>query len=66
MREHSSTDGGNYSPYSIALQRPHYTTEMALWCQALPDVHWVYGQGWMTIHFAQEEDVTAFKITFKI
>lgn len=56
----------NYSPYCIKMQTPFYTKEMAAWTKALPDVHWVLGQGRVEIHFSREEDLTAFKLIFKL
>ena len=55
-----------YSPYGIELKRPVYTREMSNWVKALPDVHWIYGAGHVTLHFSREEDLTAFKLTFEL
>jgi hypothetical protein len=56
----------SYSPYSVTLGRVYYTSIMADWAKALPDVHWVYGMGYVTLYFSREEDLVAFKLRFGI
>ncbi len=56
----------NYSSYSIHVIQSVYTTDMWRWCIALKDSHFIYSIAGMTIHFAQQEDLTAFKLAFKL
>ena len=57
---------GNYSPYSITINHPYYTNAMSEWAKRLRDTHFIYSLAKMVIHFAREEDLTAFKLTFNL
>ncbi len=52
--------------YTVMVPADGYTVQMSQWVRQFKDVHFVYSAYGMTIHFAQEEDLVAFKLAFKI